>query len=162
MTDYDQNPFDGTDPDRAAIWDMLVYRDIGAFSTCNWAAHAECFLPDCFFGIDARGTMDSDKWRLGFASLAEYKPNWLGDAKAAAAKTNPENLRRAHFAATDMTRIDINADQAICHKKFDGSLTYDDGSTERLLWKTIYQCRKVSGRWRVGSFIGFMPNETSA
>ncbi|MEE9427285.1 MAG: hypothetical protein V3V25_03965 [Paracoccaceae bacterium] len=161
MTAYDQNPFDQTDPERAAIWDMLVYRDIQAFSTNNWPAHAECFLSEQFFGIDAQGTMDSDKWRLGFATLAEYKPNWVGSAQQAAAKTNPENLRRAHFDATDMTQIDVNGDQAICHKNFDGSVTYDDGSLERLLWKTIYQCRKVDGQWRVGSFIGFLPNKSA-
>lgn len=158
MTPVNNNPFDRSDPDRAAIWHMLVAQDIMAFSTCDWPAHAACFIEDQFFGINANGTMASDKWQIAFASLEEYKPNWLGGAQKATTRTNPENLRQAHHNATDMTQIDINGDQAICHKKFDGSVTYDDGTIEQLLWKTIYQCRKVDGKWRVGSFIGFMPN----
>ena len=43
------NPF--TDPDRRAIWDMLVPRDIDAFVSADWDAVAGDFVAANFTGI---------------------------------------------------------------------------------------------------------------
>ena len=39
------NPFPASDPDRHAIWEMLVERDIQAFVAADWNPWRRIFLP---------------------------------------------------------------------------------------------------------------------
>jgi hypothetical protein len=56
--------------------------------------------------------------------------------------------------------IDLDGDRAVLHKRFDGSVRRADGGVDTLDWKTLYFCLKVDGRWRISSFVGYMPRES--
>ena len=45
------NPFPKGDPDRRAIWEMLVPRDIDAFVNADWAMVAGDFIEANFTGL---------------------------------------------------------------------------------------------------------------
>src|SRR5665213_2029414 len=74
------NPF-VSDPDRSAIWTMLVERDIAAFTAADWGMVAEDFIEAQFLGIDGRGGDNPDGWRIGFPTLAAYRDEWLRQAR---------------------------------------------------------------------------------
>ena len=153
---YDACPFPpGTDD--AELWQMLCFRDINAFARADWDAHARDFLPGGFIGISGNQSDRPEGWLPAFPTLEDYRENWLGDAKKAAARASAETLRRAHFAASRLVKITVNDTLALCVKRFDGAVTYDDGVTERLDWQTAYICRKAEGRWWIAGFVGFLP-----
>ena len=143
--------------DEAALWQMLIFDDSGAFVTCDWDTHAAAALQDSFLGISARKSPSPQAWAPDVPTLDVYKANWLGDAKAAAARADAETLRRAHFAASRLAKITITGTLALCVKRFDGSVTYRDGITEPPEWETAYVCRKAKGRWWIAGFVGFLP-----
>ena len=172
MPAYDRNPFAGADPDRAAIWDMLVYRDIDAYLAVDWEAVADDFVSDEFFGIDAGKSRNADRWRPAFSSLDAYRDVWLEQARETRENADPDRVRAALFALTTLTQIDIDGGFAIAHKKFDGSLPRRDGSAERLQWQTHYYCKRVPGEqvpdkkaasaWKIRGFTGYLPNPLHA
>ena len=172
MPAYDRNPFAGADPDRAAIWDMLVYRDIDAYLAVDWEAVADDFVSDEFFGIDAGKSRNADRWRPAFSSLNAYRDVWLEQARETRENADPDRVRAALFALTTLTQIDIDGGFAIAHKKFDGSLPRRDGSAERLQWQTHYYCKRVPGEqvpdkkaaaaWKIRGFTGYLPNPLHA
>ena len=187
MTAYDRNPFAGADPDRAAIWDMLVYRDIDAYLAVDWEAVADDFLSDEFFGIDAGKSRNADRWKPLFSSLDAYRDVWLEQARETRENADPDRVRAALFALTTLTQIDIDGGFALAHKKFDGSVPRRDGSAERLQWQTHYYCKKVYGKtppdgqspdekspdekspdkkaaaaWKIRGFTGYLPNPLHA
>ncbi len=57
MSDGVINPFAG-DPDRSAIWDMLLARDSDAFAAADWPRVANDFAADRFEGISANGSAE--------------------------------------------------------------------------------------------------------
>ena len=156
MQPYDLCPYPQGSDD-FALWDMLIFKDINAFTTCDWDAHASAFLKDNFLGISGNKSHRPQDWAPAFPSLEVYKENWLGDARAAALRADPETLRRAHFAASKLAKITVNDSLALCVKRFDGAVTYQDGITEPLEWETAYICRKQQGRWWIAGFVGFLP-----
>ena len=158
MTAYDRNPFAGADPDRAAIWDMLVYRDIDAYLAVDWEAVADDFLSDEFFGIDAGKSRNADRWQPLFSSLDAYREVWIAQARETREKADPDTIRAALFALTTLTQIDIDGGFALAHKKFDGRVPNRDGSSERLQWQTHYYCKKVAAAWKIRGFTGYLPN----
>lgn len=167
MTAYDRNPFAGADPDRAAIWDMLVYRDIDAYLAVDWEAVADDFLSDEFFGIDAGKSRNADRWRPAFSSLDAYRDVWLEQARETRENADPDRVRAALFALTTLTQIDIDGGFALAHKKFDGSVPRRDGSAERLQWQTHYYCKQVPDKqaalaWKIRGFTGYLPNPLHA
>ena len=177
MTAYDRNPFAGADPDRAAIWDMLVYRDIDAYLAVDWEAVAGDFVSDEFFGIDAGKSRNADRWQPAFSSLDAYRDVWLEQARETRENADPDRVRAALFALTTLTQIDIDGGFALAHKKFDGSVPRRDGSAERLQWQTHYYCKqvptmkvpakKVPGKkaaaaWKIRGFTGYLPNPLHA
>ena len=182
-TAYERNPFAGADPDRAAIWDMLVYRDIDAYLAVDWEAVADDFLSDEFFGIDAGKSRNADRWKPLFSSLDAYRDVWIAQARETREKADPDTIRAALFALTTLTQIDIDGAFALAHKKFDGGVQNRDGRTERLQWQTHYYCKKVCGKtlpdeqspgkqspdqkspgkqapaaWKIRGFTGYLPN----
>ena len=62
------NPFPAADPDRRAIWEMLVTRDIDAFLGQDWSMVEGDFVAEGFLGINAHGSDIPDSWRVGSAT----------------------------------------------------------------------------------------------
>jgi hypothetical protein len=155
--DYEKNPFAASDVDRAAIWTMLVERDIDAFLAADWTVVDGDFHREGFFGLHAHGSELPDSWRLGFPSVEMYRDEWLRQAKESAAVTYAEPVQAALFRATNLRDIDLHADVAVAHKKFDGTIARADGGTDVLNWQTLYFCGRIAGRWQITGFVGYMP-----
>jgi hypothetical protein len=151
------NPFPAADPDRHAIWEMLVRRDIDAFLGQDWGMVDGDFIADGFLGINAYRSDIPDSWRVGFPTLAHYRDEWLRQAAVTAATAYAEPLREALFRVTNLRDIDVAGDIAVAHKKFDGTVLRADGGKDVLLWQTLYFCRRHEGRWKLTGFVGYMP-----
>lgn len=145
-----------SDPDRHAIWEMLVPRDISAFVQADWSMVAGDFVVSNFMGVQAHKNPDPDTWAVGFPDLETYKTEWLRQARQAAATEFAEDLETAMHRATRLTQIDFNGHMAMAHKKFDGSIKLKNGKVDTLNWQTLYLCRKEQGRWKIAGFVGYM------
>ncbi|WP_131195662.1 hypothetical protein [Lichenihabitans psoromatis] len=152
----EQNPFPN-DPDRRAIWDMLVHRDIDAFLAADWSMTEPDFLAAGFFGLNAGKSANPDSWRLGFPDLATYRDEWLRQAAETATTRYAEPLRAALFRATNLHFIEVSGERAVAHKKFDGTVAKADGGVDTLNWQTLYFCTMQTGEWKIASFVGYMP-----
>ena len=155
MTQF-TNPF-SADADRAAIWTMLVERDIAAFVAADWTMVAADFIEAQFFGIDGRGADNPDGWRIGFPTLARYRDEWLRQARESAAVAYAEDRRAALHRVTTLRDIEIDGDVALAHKKFDGTIARADGGSDVMNWQTVYYCRRHEGRWKLTGFTGYLP-----
>ncbi len=155
--DYERNPFPPGDPDRHALWEMLVRRDIDAFLAGDWSMVAEDFVADHFLGLHGHFLADPDSWRLAFPTVEAYREEWLRQAAETAETRFAEPLREALFRATNLRDIDVLGDRAVLHKKFDGRIRKADGTDLRLDWQTLYFCSKSGGRWRIAGFVGYIP-----
>jgi hypothetical protein len=150
------NPFP-RDPDQAAIWTMLVERDIDAFLAADWSMVEGDFLAESFFGLHAHFKPKPDDWTMAFPALSIYRDEWLRQAKETAETAYAEPLRAAIFRATDLSAIEIAGDRAIARKKFNGTVARADGGEDRLDWQTLYFCARRGGAWKIASFVGYMP-----
>ncbi len=150
------NPF-ADDPDRSAIWTMLVERDIAAFVAADWSGVAGAFIVALFLGIDGRGSDNPDGWRIGFPTLAAYRDEWLRQAQESQTTAYAEDRGAAIHRATTLSDIEISGDIALAHKKFDGRIARADGTADRLNWQSLYFCRKVGGVWKLTGFAGYLP-----
>jgi hypothetical protein len=159
--DAEKNPFAATDAARSEIWEMLVSRDISAFLAADWSMVEGDFIEDEFLGVDGRKAQNPDSWTISFPSLAAYRQEWLRQAAETKATIYAEDVRGAIFRATSLEQIDIFADRAIAHKKFNGSIARADGGIDSLLWQSLYFCRHSGGRWKLSGFIGYLPNPLS-
>ena len=155
---FDRNPFPPGDPDRHALWEMLVRRDIDAFLAGDWSMVKDDFIAESFFGMHAHFLSDADAWRLQFPTLDSYRDEWQRQSRETAASEFAEPLREALFRITNMRDIDVFGDRAVLHKKFNGSIARPGGAAERLNWQTLYFCRRVDGRWKIAGFVGYMPH----
>lgn len=155
MPSPETNPFPTSDADRHALWEMLVRRDIEAFTRRDWDMVADDFVAAGFLGIDAGRSPNPDSWRLAY-TLDDYRAAWLEEA--AAARPCRPDLRTALFAATVLRDIDVVGDVALAHKKFDGVVQPVDAAPEVLNWQTLYHCRRLGGRWQITGFTGYMPH----
>jgi len=151
-----QNPFP-FDPDRSAIWEMLVNRDIQAFCKASWSMVAHDFVEEGFMGIDGGKIPDPDLWRIQFPDLKTYRDEWIRQAMIFQGENHNANVEGAFFELTRLTQIEINGDCALAHKKFDGFLTDSRGEKQHLNWQTLYQCRKIGDQWKISGFIGYLP-----
>jgi hypothetical protein len=149
------NPFPN-DPDRSAIWDMLVERDIAAYVSQYWAMVAGDFIEVGFIGVHAHKSPNPDDWTLAFPTLAAYREEWLRQAAESAATKFAEPLGEGIHRVTNLEQIEINGGSAIAHKKFDGRIVLADGTFDVLNWQTLYFCRKQGGRWKISGFVGYM------
>jgi len=149
------NPFPA-DPDRSAIWEMLVSRDIAAYVACDWGMVAGDFVAAGFTGLHAHKSADPDDWTLAFPTLEAYRDEWLRQAAESAGTPFAEDLGQAIHRATNLSDIRITGDAAVAHKKFDGTVRLSDGSEDRLNWQTLYLCRRAGGRWKISGFVGYM------
>ena len=158
MCDPFANPFPSTDPDRHAIWEMLVPRDIDAFLAADWNMVEDDFVSDEFIGIDGRRSGNPDDWRLSFPDLVSYRDEWLRQAYDFATQSFKDDPRTAIFSTTTLEMIEIEGDRALVHKKFDGGITKADGSFDVMNWQTVYYCKWHEGRWKISGFTGYLPN----
>ncbi|MFN3663219.1 nuclear transport factor 2 family protein [Yoonia sp.] len=164
MTERDpyRNPFSASDNDRAAIWDMLVQRDIDAFVAADWDAVAGDFIADNFTGFSGHFQREPDGYTLAYPTLSAYRDDWIrqaqdfGAQKAAGAYAG--DPRAGIFAATRLEEIEITGDAALVRKRFDGHLPRSDGSREKMNWQTLYWCRRLDGRWKIAGFLGYLPH----
>jgi len=152
------NPFNQHDPDRYAIWEMLVKRDIEAFLNNDWEAVAGDFVEEGFMGIDARSSGNPDSWILSFPDLKSYKQFWLDQSTGFTANDWEDDAGEKLHEATTLRDIDISGDSALVHKKFDGVIKKKNGRTDLLNWQTLYRCRNVNGHWKITGFTGFLPH----
>ena len=153
-----RNPFCDSDPDRYAIWDMLVHRDIHAYVDADWSNVEDDFVDSGFFGVNANGSNNPDKWSLDFPSLELYRNQWLTSAENLRQQSEPEIALKDIFAATNLDDIRIiDSHMATAHKKFNGYIRLTDGDRRRLYLQTLYVCRKVDDCWKINSFVGYLP-----
>lgn len=156
------NPFPDNDPDRQAIWQMLVPRDIDAFVTADWQAVADDFVSENFTGISGHFQPDPDQYDLAYPTLDHYRDGWLQQAREfgaqRAAGVFAGDPRDGIFHATRLEDIEINGDAALVRKKFDGHLPRTDGTADRMNWQTLYWCRRIAGRWKIAGFVGYLPH----
>lgn len=150
------NPFPA-DQDRSAIWTMLVDRDIAAFVAADWSMVAEDFIAGQFLGIDGQGADNPDGWRIGFPTLADYRDEWLRQARESQVVAYAEDRQAAIHRATTLIDIEINGDVALARKKFDGTIARADGGKDTLNWQTLYFCRRDAGVWKLTGFVGYLP-----
>ena len=150
------NPF-SHDPDRSAIWTMLVERDIDAFLACDWAMVEDDFMADGFFGLHAQFKPRPDDWVMAFPELRYYRDEWLRQANETANVAYAEPLRAAIFRATELSVIDIVGKRAVARKKFNGVIARADGGSEKLDWQTLYFCAKRGDAWKITGFVGYLP-----
>jgi hypothetical protein len=144
------------DPDRHAIWEMLVPRDIRAFVKADWSMVAGDFVTSGFMGLHAHKTANPDNWTIGFPDLLSYKTEWLRQAQETAAMEFAEDLEAGIHRATRLEQIDFSGDMAMAHKKFDGTIRLTDGTVDTLNWQTLYLCRKEQAQWKIAGFVGYM------
>lgn len=151
------NPFASADADRHAIWEALVERDIYAFLAQDWSLVAEDFCEDGFVGHS--GPANPEEWRISYPSLASYREAWIEQARDFA-KVRLQGREKADFLfeATELSRIEIDGDQALAHKKFDGRAKAIDGPDVVLKWQTLYRLRRIDGRWKLTGFLGYLPH----
>lgn len=150
------NPFPD-DADRSAIWTMLVPRDITAYVQADWSLVEADFVADDFMGIHGNKSDNPDTWTISFPSLAQYRDEWLRQARDGQKVDYAEDVEAGIHRATSLTEIEITGERALAHKKFDGEIKLADGGTDRLNWQTLYFCRKVEGQWKLTGFVGYLP-----
>ncbi len=124
------NPFNQQDPDRYAIWEMLVKRDIEAFINNDWEAVAGDFVEEGFMGIDARNSGNPDTWHLSFPDLKSYRQFWLDQSANFTDTDWEEDPKLKLLEATTLRDIDISGNTAIVHKKFDGAIRKKNGDID--------------------------------
>lgn len=155
-----KNPFDrAADADRFALWEMLVERDIAAFAAGDWSAVADDFDAGRFSAVDGAGSLDPDLWALGFPDLEDYRRSWLEQSdRFRADYEDPAGVLRE---ATTLRRIEVAGGRALAHKRFDRVAATRSGRRVALRWRTVYQCTRQSGRWRITGFVGYLPLESA-
>ncbi|MBJ7577663.1 hypothetical protein JHC09_07160 [Devosia sp. MC532] len=151
-----QNPFPN-DPDRSAIWTMLVPRDIEAYVKADWSMVEDDFVTTDFFGVNGNGKDNPDGWTISYPTLELYRDEWLRQAREGQSVVYAEDQEAGIHRATSLTEIEISGERAIAHKKFDGEIKRADGGVDRLNWQTVYFCRKVEGQWKLTGFVGYLP-----
>lgn len=151
-----ENPFPDHS-DRHEIWEMLVKRDIVAFCQEDWSIVKDDFIEESFMGIDAGTKVNPDAWMLNFATLEDYKTEWLKQAAEFNQTEWDEDHELAIYRATKLRDIDVQGDKAVAHKKFDGHVKAKDGTSVHMNWQTLYRCQKQNGLWKIQGFTGYLP-----
>lgn len=151
------NPY-ATDPDKAAIWEMLVIRDIEAYAAQDFAMVADDFVTENFLGFSGGHARDIANWGIKYPHLDDYRQDWLAQAAETAKVADMNKLTEALLKLSTLTSIEITGDTAVARKEFDGTFPLADGNQSELLsWQTLYICRKVNEQWKIAGFIGYLP-----
>lgn len=153
---HSTNPFPG-DAERSAIWTMLVPRDIKAYVNADWSMVEGDFAAGDFMGINGNRLDNPDGWTISFPTLADYRDEWLRQAREGQRTKYAEDVEAGIHRATSLTEIEIAGERAIAHKKFNGEIKLADGGADRLNWQTLYFLRKIDGEWKLTGFVGYLP-----
>lgn len=150
-----ENPFAASDPDRRAIWEMLVRRDSAFFLSGDWSLVADDYVEEGFLGVDAGRHGNAALWKVGFPTLADYR-----DA-AIAGRLDPadfaEDLESAWLRCQTLTAIDIAGDLAISNKRIDGHIKRPHGNPLTCNWQSSFFLRRVDTNWKITGFVGYLP-----
>ncbi|PKF50639.1 hypothetical protein [Enterovibrio nigricans] len=151
------NPFKDSDADRAEIWDMLVAKDILAYTKADWSMVENDFLEDEFFAVNAGFDSDPGNWNLAFSLFENYRDSWLEAAKANVETEYAEPLADAVHKLTTLEQIEIKDGKAIARKQFDGTIQVVGKTPEVLKWQTLYYLKKTPNGWKIVGFTGYLP-----
>jgi len=152
-----KNPFESKNLDYAALWEMLVRRDIKAFVEEDWSQVEHDFLPDKFYGINAHFSSNPQEWKLEFPLLVDYQKRWLNQSHKSRKKIYTESLRIGIHRATKLEKFIIKSNKAAVWKRFDGKIELANGTFDVLRWQTIYFCEFFKENWKITGFIGYLP-----
>ncbi|MDD1782803.1 hypothetical protein LRP49_16645 [Enterovibrio sp. ZSDZ35] len=151
------NPFKGSDADRAEIWDMLVAKDILAYTKADWSMVENDFLEDEFFAVNAGFDSDPGNWNLAFSLFENYRDSWLEAARASVETEYAEPLESAVHKLTTLEQIEIKDGKAIARKQFNGTIQVVGKEPEVLNWQTLYYLKKTHDGWKIVGFTGYLP-----
>jgi hypothetical protein len=153
------NPFDAAvEPDRHAIWQLLIVRDSEAFVAQDWAMIEGSFDAGNFEGVRCFNSTNPDEWRVVFPRLEDYRDEWLKSAKELAKKKFVDaSPLEALTRRCRLEQIDIAGDIALAHKKFSGEVICVDGTKLSGSRQTLYRLRGTNGEWKIVGFLGFLP-----
>ncbi|CZF82028.1 hypothetical protein [Grimontia marina] len=151
------NPFLGNDEDRTEIWDMLVAKDIRAYTQADWSMVENDFLEDEFFAVNAGFDNDPGKWNLAFSRFENYRDSWLEAARASLNTEYAEPLEDAVHKLTTLEQIEVKEGKAIARKQFNGTIQVVGKEPEVLNWQTLYYLKKTPAGWKIVGFTGYLP-----
>jgi len=152
------NPFPD-DPDRHAIWEILMRRDFEAFAAADWSLTENDFAPDLFVGYDAGGAPNPDQWRVRYPGIEPYREEWLRQAEEfqGTRLAGGESVVDFLFRVIELREIEINGSEAVAHKKFNGATKTESGEPVALNWQTLYFMHKRGSEWKIRGFLGYLP-----
>ncbi|MEI6646560.1 MAG: hypothetical protein WCP12_11040 [bacterium] len=153
------NPF--SDPDSRELWEILICRDIEGFLNQNWSLVAGDFLDVGFMGIDGCFLSNPDGWKLTFPDLASYRHAWLAQSRQFNNTRFLDDPREALYRAMRLSRVEVEGDSALVHKKFNGSIRLETGGCLKLCWQSLFFCRRIDGLYKIAGFVGYLPNLVS-
>ena len=153
------NPFDPvTDPDRHAIWQMLIARDSEAFIARDWSRVEPDFDAQNFEGVRCFNSTNPDEWKIVFPRLEDYRDAWLASASDFARRGFVDlSPLQAVLRRCRLDQIDIAGEIALARKKFSGEVKCNDGTSITGSRQTLYRLRKRNGNWKITGFFGFLP-----
>jgi len=159
-----RNPFDETrEPERTAVWEMLVARDCEAFVGADWGLIAQDFWEERFEGISANGSNDPAGWSLSYPTLDAYRRDWL---RMAAEFLQTPLVGGDHlgllYAMTTLDRFEFDGDRLLVWKRFRAEAPLESGGDLSISMQSIFRLHRDGGRWRIVGFIGYLPLETGA
>lgn len=156
---YLTNPFDAAlDPDRHALWQILIARDSDAFAAGDWSVCDGDFEHAQFEGISALGSVDPVDWTLRYPTVESYRDDWLGMAKTFAALSLANIPHRdLLYKMQSFAKVEIAQGRAIVWKQFRADETLADGSRYAISAQSVYRMRHIDGRWKIVGFVGYLP-----
>jgi hypothetical protein len=152
------NPFPESDADRWEIWQQLIIADSEAFAENNWKLIEDYFDWDNFEGVRAMNSPNPADWQIVFPNLQSYRDNWLSaSTEFCKKKFIGHTTLEALYARCSLNQIIINESRALAIKKFTGRVECQDGSNISGDRQTLYRLHRISSRWKIVGFIGFLP-----
>jgi len=157
--DYFTNPFDRErDPDRHALWDMIVARDSEAFVTRDWKRVEGDFAADRFECMMAHGSANPRDWKLLYPTLESIRDDWLKEAKEFLELPLADITHRdLIYKSSRLNLIEIAGDRALCHKQFTANERLKNGALYIVACQSLVRAHRIGGRWKIAGGIGYLP-----
>lgn len=153
-----QNPYrEGSD--EAMLWEVLIKNDFEAFVSGKWELISEDFIEEEFYGIDGNLSHRKVDWNLKYYHLELYKSDWLQQSKDFNAKNFVSDPLRHLYETTRLSIMQIREEKALVHKEFNAKLDVVNDEPIYLNWISLFMLRKVEGKWKIASFLGYLPKD---
>jgi hypothetical protein len=164
LTSSRRNPFDESrEPERAALWEMLVGRDNEAFAAEDWGPVAEDFWEERFEGVSANGSADPAAWSLAYPTLDDYRRDWL---RMAAEFLRTPLADGDHlgllYAMTTLDRFEVSGGRMLVWKRFRAEAALAGGGGLSINMQSVFRLHRDGDRWRIVGFVGYLPLEAVA